>query len=104
MTAVSALAANETVTPGVRGKRATRPKTPYFESALEQLRKNSELTLLEFCLLMDRKAAQFPTSQKYLPPRSWEVRSFFEQYKKRRNTVSRFLSGVRKAINSGSGR
>lgn len=83
-----------------RGKRATRPKTPCFESAVEQLRKNSELTPLEFCQLMDRKADQFRSPQKYLPPRSWGVRSFCEQHKKRSNTVSRFLSGVRKAIKS----
>lgn len=89
--------------PAARGKRATRPKTPCFESAIEQLRKNSGLKLLEFCQLMDRKADQFRRTQKYLPPTSWGVRSFCEQHKKRSNTVSRFLSEVRKAINSERG-
>jgi hypothetical protein len=95
--AAEQLAAMGPVTTALRGRRATRPKPQCFELAVEQLRKNSELTLVEFCRLMDRKAAQFPNSQKYLPPKSWRVRSFFEQYKKRSNTVSRFLSDVRKS-------
>jgi len=96
-------ARSSAVTPTVRGKRATRPKPPCFESAVEQLRRNSELTPIEFCRLMDRKADQYPRCQTYLPPKSWKVRSFHEQYEKRRNTVSRFLSSVRKAIRSEEG-
>ena len=97
---VSGLAASETVRQAVRGKRPTRPKPLCFESALKQLRENPGLPLVDLCRLMDRKAEQYPTSQKYLPPERWKVRSFMEQYKKRSNTVSRFLSDVRKAANS----
>jgi hypothetical protein len=88
-------------TPVSRAKRATRPKPACFKSAVEQVSKNPSLTLVEFCRLMDRKAAQFPNSQKYLPPKNWKARSFFEQYDRRSNTVSRFLSDVRKAKRSG---
>lgn len=91
---------SEAFIPPIPGKRTTRPKPPCFESAIEQLTKNPQLSLVAFCRLMDSKANQYQTSQKYRPPKSWEVRTFMEQYKKRSNTVSRFLSDVRKAMNS----
>jgi hypothetical protein len=102
-TPVSGVAADEKVTSTVRRKRTTRPKPPCFEVAMELLRGNFELTPLEFCRLMDRKAEQYLTTQKYRPPKSWKVRSFRGQYDIRRNTISRFLYSVRQAIRSGAG-
>jgi hypothetical protein len=78
-----------------RRERPGRPKPPCFESAAEQLRQKPALTLLEFCQLMDRKADQYQNTSKYLPPKTWGVRCFKEQYDKRSNTVSRFLFSVR---------
>lgn len=97
-TSVSGEATDEKVTSTVRRKRKTRPKPPCFEVAVDQLKRNLELRPMEFCQLMDRKADQYPTSQKYRPPKTWNVRSFLEQYEKRRNTISRFLHSVRRAI------
>jgi hypothetical protein len=102
-TLVSGVAADEKVTSTVRRKRTTRAKPPCFEAAVDQLKRNLELTPIEFCQLMDRKADQYPTSQKYRPPKTWNVRSFLEQYEIRRNTISRFLHSVRRAIRSEGG-
>jgi hypothetical protein len=102
-TSVSGEAADEKVTSTIRRKRTTRPKPPCFEAAVDQLKRNLELTPIEFCQLMDRKADQYPTSQKYRPPKRWKVRSFLAQYEIRRNTISRFLHSVRKAIRSEGG-
>lgn len=81
-------------------RRASRPKPPCFESAVELLKKDQyrNLTLIGFCQLMDCKADQYPSTVKYRPPASWKVRSFLEQYRKRANTVSRFLHNVRKSV------
>jgi hypothetical protein len=86
-----------TVITSSKKKRIPRPKPLCFHSAVVLLRKHPDLSLLRFCQLMDSKAEQHPTSHKYLPPESWNVRSFHEQYKNRSNTVSRFLSAARKA-------
>jgi hypothetical protein len=102
-TPVSGVAVDEKVRSTVRRKRTTRAKPPCFEAAVDQLRSNSELTLIEFCRLMDRKAEQYPTTQKYRPPKSWKVRSFRDQYDIRRNTISRFLYSVRQVIRSERG-
>jgi hypothetical protein len=86
---------------GTSPKRGpTRPKPLCFASAVDLVSRNPELTLVQFCRIMDRKAEQFPRSQKYLPPKTWKVASFMEQYRNRSNTVSRFLSDVRKVRNS----
>ena len=81
-------------------RRPTRAKPLCFALAVDLVSINPELTLVEFCRIMDRKAAQFPRSQKYLPPKSWKVASFMDQYRNRSNTVSRFLFDVRKVRKS----
>jgi hypothetical protein len=53
---------DEKVTLTVRRKRATRPKPQCFEAAVDQLRRNFDLTPIAFCHLMDGKADQYPTS------------------------------------------
>ena len=84
-------------------KRTPRPKPPCFYTAKRLLAMTPKPSLVEFCRLMDSKAAQYSNNSKYLPPKSWGVNSFHEQYKKRGNTVSRFLSQVRKDMASPSG-
>jgi hypothetical protein len=79
-------------------KRGPRAKPLCFPAAVNLVSDNPQINLPDFCRLMDRKAEQHPTTTKYRPPESWKVRTFFEQYKKRSNTVSRFLSSVRKEI------
>jgi hypothetical protein len=95
-----AASSNATIAPTVTAKkqRATRPKAPCFNAAMELLKRNPKWGLLDFCRGMDAKAEQYPTSPKYKPPPAWKVRSFHEQYKKRSNTVSRFLCEVRKQL------
>lgn len=87
-----------------RRKRSLQPKQPCFESAVKLLRSNPQVSLLNFCRLMDSKAEQHPTSNKYRPPEGWKVRSFNQQYKKRSNTVSGFLSRARKELTPTTGR
>lgn len=82
----------------VQRRKRQRPKAPCFAAAVELLTKNPDLTLLKLCLRMDAKAEQYPSALKYKPPSAWKVKNFYEQYKKRSNTVSRFLSDVRKHI------
>ena len=84
--------------PPVVRKRSPRPKSLCFQAALNVLRTNPRLSLERFCRLMDSKAEQYPTSLKYRPPENWRVRTFMEQYRKRSNTVSRFLTSVRKEL------
>ena len=82
----------------VQRRKRQHPKAPCFAAAVELLTKKPDLALLEFCRQMDAKAEQYPSALKYKPPSGWKVRSFYEQYKKRSNTISRFLSDVRKHI------
>jgi len=81
-------------------RRVSRPKPQCFiEGArLLRLRGNKGLGVVDFCRLMDSKAEQYPTTEKYKPPASWDVRTFYEKYLQRPNTVSRFLSAVRKHV------
>jgi hypothetical protein len=102
-TRVAGVTLDEKVTSTTGTKRTTRAKPPCFEVAVDQLRGKPELTLIEFCRLMDSKAEQYPSTQKYRPPKTWEVRSFGQQYERRRNTISRFLCGVRQVIRSERG-
>jgi hypothetical protein len=73
-------------------------KAPCFAAAVALLKKDPKLPLVEFCREMDFRAAQYPSGQKYKPPVSWNARTFYDQYRVRSNTVSRFLSEVRKHI------
>lgn len=79
-------------------RRTPRTKAPCFDAAVTLLRKDPKLPLVEFCREMDFRAAQYPSGKKYKPPVSWNVRTFYDQYRIRSNTVSRFLSEVRKHI------
>jgi hypothetical protein len=79
-------------------KKRARPKPPCFAVAVKLLKQNRDLELVQFCREMDSKAAQYPSVLKYKPPTNWKVPTFFKQYQKRSNTVSRFLSEVRKHI------
>ena len=79
-------------------KRRTRPKSLCFSAAIDLLRQNPHIKALDFCRMMDRKADQYPTAGKYRPPSGWKVQTFYEQYTKRSNTVSRFLTSVRNEI------
>jgi hypothetical protein len=81
-------------------RRVSRPKPQCFIEAarLLRLRGNKGLGVVDFCRLMDSKAEQYPTTEKYKPPASWDVRTFYEKYLQRPNTVSRFLSAVRKHV------
>jgi hypothetical protein len=81
-----------------RKRRVPRVKAPCFAAAVALLKKDPELPLVEFCREMDFRAAQYPSGQKYKPPVSWNARTFYDQYRVRSNTVSRFLSEVRKHI------
>lgn len=81
-------------------KRAPRAKPPCFEAAITLLTKEPKLSLVEFCRKMDAKAEQFKSATKYRPPENWGVRSFYDQYRKRRNTVSSFVSRVRREMRS----
>jgi hypothetical protein len=78
--------------------RKGKDKAPSFFVAVNLLRKNRDLTLVAFCRWMDSKSEQFRGVPKYKPPTNWKVQSFYEQYRKRPNTVSRFLSTVRKYL------
>jgi hypothetical protein len=79
-------------------KRPPRPKSPCFETAVALLARKPNLSLVQFCREMDSNAEKFRSALKYRPPESWNVQSFYEQYKKRGNTVSRFVSAVRGEI------
>jgi hypothetical protein len=92
-------ARSRTVVPGHGPKKKrSRPRPPCFEVAVKLLEENRNLELVQFCREMDSKAAQYPSVLKYKPPATWGVRTFHDQYRKRSNTVSRFLSEVRKHI------
>jgi hypothetical protein len=81
-------------------RRASRAKPPCFAQAIRLLRipGNKDLGLRDFCRLMDSKAEQYPTSKKYKPPATWQVRTFHDKCLQRPNTVSRFLFEVRKHV------
>jgi hypothetical protein len=79
-------------------RKRVRPRPRCFAVAVELLRKNPNLKLIEFCRAMDTKAEQYPSALKYKPPKAWGVSTFFDQYRNRSNTVSRFLSDVRRHI------
>ncbi len=81
-----------------RKRRVPRMKAPCFAAAVALLKKDPKLPLVEFCREMDFRAAQYSSGQKYKPPVSWNARTFYDQYRVRSNTVSRFLSEVRKHI------
>lgn len=87
----------ETKSPSKR-KRAPRAKALCFETAIALLTKKPNLTLIQFCREMDSNAEKFQSASKYCPPDTWKVRTFYEQYQKRSNTVSRFVSAVRSEI------
>jgi hypothetical protein len=78
-----------------RTKRAARNRPLCFETAIALMSKSPDLNLVQFCRKMDSDAEKFRSALKYLPPKSWKTRTFYEQYQKRANTVSRFLSAVR---------
>jgi hypothetical protein len=81
----------------LKNKRAPRDKPPCFTEAVKILKKNPQITLRQFCKVIDGKAQAHPKQQKYRPPKSWKVETFFDQYHKRSNTVSRFLNSARTA-------
>jgi hypothetical protein len=94
LVATSGRAPSFTKTP----RKRVRPNAPCFGFAVELLSNNPNLTLVQLCREMDLKAAQYPSAPRYKPPTTWRVRTFYEQYQKRSNTVSRFLSDVRAHI------
>ena len=76
-----------------------RSKEPCYEGAEAIVAKDPTINVHRFCIQMDRKAEQTPKSPKYKPPSGWKFRSFLEQYQQgRANTVSAFLSRVKKSI------
>jgi hypothetical protein len=81
-----------------RRKRAPRSRPPCFETAVALFTKKPNLSLIQFCRDMDSNAEKFRSALKYRPPESWRTRTFYEQYRKRANTVSRFVSTVRSEI------
>lgn len=82
----------------LKRKRTPRAKPPCFETAAVLLTKRPNLSLVQFCREMDSNAEKFRSAFKYRPPESWNVRTFYEQYQKRSNIVSRFVSAVRGEI------
>jgi hypothetical protein len=82
----------------LKRKRPPRPRPLSFEAAIALLSKKPHLSLVQFCREMDSNAEKFRSAPKYRPPESWETRTFYEQYQKRANTVSRFVSAVRSEI------
>lgn len=79
-------------------RRPPRARALCFEAAIALLSKKPHLSLVQFCREMDSNAEKFRSAPKYRPPESWETRTFYEQYQKRANTVSRFVSAVRSEI------
>ncbi len=80
----------------VTRKRRSREKPACYETALNVVRSDKDIAPLAFCKKMDSKAAQYPAEPKYKPPSSWRADTFFIQHRKRPNTVSSFLSRLRR--------
>jgi len=90
----SSKSAETTLTP-LKQKRTPRAKPPCVAEAVKIIAKNPRITPTEFCKAIDGKAQSHPSQEKYKPPTRWEVKTFFDQYYKRPNTVSRFLTSAR---------
>jgi hypothetical protein len=85
----------ETTSMPPKQKRTPRAKPPCVAEAVKIIAKNPRITPIEFCKTIDGKAQSHPSQEKYKPPTRWKVKTFLEQYHKRSNTVSRFLSSAR---------
>jgi hypothetical protein len=83
--------------PSIR-KRPHRSKEPCYEGAAIILRTAPKIDPRSFCIKMDRRAEQNTKDLKFQPPKSWNVRSFLEQHGKRANTISAFMTRVRRIL------
>ena len=78
--------------------RKPRQSELCYQPARDILNKNPQITTKGFAQQMDRKAEQYPSVRKYAPPARWHVRTFMEQYKKRANTLAKFITDIRKSL------